>query len=41
MTGKLETKTVDNEWFELIKEAKNLGIPLQEIKVFLSSNKKG
>ncbi|WP_077358421.1 anti-repressor SinI family protein [Virgibacillus halodenitrificans] len=41
MTSKVEINTVDKEWIELIKEAKTLGIPLKEIKLFLSGNKKG
>lgn len=32
------SKKLDQEWVELIKEAKRLGIPINEIKKFLSSN---
>jgi hypothetical protein len=31
----LEEKEVDNEWLELILEARNLGITVDEIKDFL------
>lgn len=34
-----QDNTVDLEWVQLVLEAKELGIPIKEIKTFLKENK--
>ena len=34
-----QNKVVDSEWFQLVLEAKEIGIPINEIKDFLRENK--
>ena len=40
MTVYTSEKELDMEWFELILEARNLGINIEEIKEFLDGNSK-
>ncbi|MEH6853937.1 anti-repressor SinI family protein [Priestia megaterium] len=38
--GNLVVEELDQEWVKLIREAKELGISVQDIKEFLQENKK-
>jgi DNA-binding transcriptional MerR regulator len=40
MTVNTSEKALDMEWFELILEARNLGINIEEIKEFLNESSK-
>lgn len=36
---KIETQTLDSEWIELMQDAKDLGLSIEEIREFLTTFK--